>query len=139
MEGKNILDIARVLFMLIGTAVEALTSNIDGLTWVLVGFLSIDYITGVICAFCNKTLSSQIGAKGILKKFSVLCVVAVSALIGTYVLNTDALKTAVTLYYISNEGISIVENCTKLGIPIPTSLKTAVRNVCNSENKETKE
>ena len=125
--------------MSIGTAAEALTSNIDALTWVLVGFLSIDYITGVICAFCNKTISSKIGANGILKKFSVLCVVAASALIGTYVLNTDVLKTAVTLYYISNEGISIVENCTKLGVPIPESLNSALRSVSNSQNKEKKE
>lgn len=139
MEDKNILNMARVFFMSIGTAIDTFTLNIDGLTWALVGFLSIDYITGVICAFCNKTLSSQIGAKGILKKFSVLCVVAVSALIGTYVLNTDALKTAVTLYYVSNEGISIIENCTKLGIPIPTSLKAAIGSASNSENKEAKE
>lgn len=138
MEGKDLLNLARVLFMSIGTALEAIISSVDGLTWVLVGVLSIDYITGVICAFCNKALSSKIGAKGILKKFSVLCVVAASTLIGTYVLNSEALKAAVTLYYISNEAISIIENCTKLGVPIPTSLKTAIKSVCSSDDEETK-
>ena len=77
-------------------------------------------------SFCNKTLSSRAGFKGILKKVAILCVVAVASIVGTCVFQSDALRTAVTLYYVSNEGISILENCTNIGIPIPKVLKSAI-------------
>ena len=79
--------------------------------------MTADYITGMVCAFCSKSLSSKVGAKGIAKKFAILCIVAVSTAMGSTILGTGALGSAVTLYYISNEGLSIIENCVKIGIP----------------------
>lgn len=126
MENKNILDLIRVGIMSIGSALESLNAEMDGTMWTLIAFISIDYVTGVIDSFCNKTLSSRAGFNGILKKVAILCVVAVASIVGTCVFQSDALRTAVTLYYVSNEGISILENCTNIGIPIPKVLKSAI-------------
>ena len=126
MENKNLLDLIRVAIMSIGSALESINAEMDGITWTLIAFISIDYVTGVIDSFCNKTLSSKTGLRGILKKVGILCVVAVASIVGTYVFQSDALRTAVTLYYVSNEGISILENCANIGVPIPKALKSAI-------------
>lgn len=85
--------------------------------------MSIDYITGVCAAIVNKQVSSRIGARGLAKKIGILCVVSLATLIEKNVIDTTALRTAVILYYISNEGISIFENITRIGVPVPQKLK----------------
>lgn len=135
MENKSLLDFIRVAIMSIGTALDSLRTEMDGTMWTLIVFISIDYITGVIDSLCSKQLSSRIGYKGILKKATILCVVAISSLIGTYIFESEALKTAVALYYISNEGISILENCANIGIPIPKVLKNAILKTGDDSDK----
>ena len=132
MNDKSILDIIRVAIMYIGSLFGMLFDQIDNITWALIAFVTVDYITGIVYAFCSKTLSSKMGAKGIAKKFAILCVVAVSSALGNFVLGTDALRTAVTFYYISNEGLFIIENCVKLGVPVPSVLKNALGNMSSS-------
>ena len=126
LESKSIVDLIRIAIVSIGTAIESLNSEMNGVMWTLIAFISLDYITGVIDSFYHKTLSSKTGFKGILKKVAILCVVAVASIVGIYVFQSDALGTAVTLYYVSNEGISILENCAHIGIPIPRVLKNAI-------------
>ena len=136
MNDKSILDIIRVAVMYIGSLLGMLFDQIDNITWALIAFVTVDYITGIVYAFCSKTLSSKTGAKGIAKKLAILCVVAVSSALGNFVLGSDSLRTAVTFYYISNEGLSIIENCVKLGVPVPSVLKNALGNIGSSSERK---
>ena len=136
MNDKSILDIIRVAIMYIGSLLGMLFDQIDNITWALIAFVTVDYITGIVYAFCSQTLSSKTGAKGIAKKLAILCVVAVSSALGNFVLGSDSLRTAVTFYYISNEGLSIIENCVKLGVPVPSVLKNALGNMSSSSERK---
>jgi phage-related holin len=88
--------------------------GLDGFLYALVAFVAIDYFTGGICAIIDKKLSSEIGAKGIFKK------VLIFVLVG-------ALRTAIIFFYLSNEGISILENAGHIGLPIPDKLKAILQ------------
>lgn len=94
----------------------------------------IDYISGIIKAYVTKQLSSQIGLKGILKKVGILCIVALSVLVDRITGETGAIRTLVIYYFVANEGLSIIENIAATGIPIPASLKKALK-VLRKENK----
>lgn len=139
-KSKSILDIYRMLVMWSATVVNALFGSIDGIFVTLIIFMTVDYITGVCAAIVNKKLSSRIGAKGLAKKFGILCIVAIAALIEKNIVDMAALRDVVILYYISNEGISILENVSRIGIPIPKKLKDILRNIAeNGEQREENE
>lgn len=87
----------------------------------------LDYISGIIKAYETKTLSSQIGLRGILKKVGVLLVVMLSVLIDRVAGETGAIRTLVIYYFVANEGLSIVENLAQAGVPIPQSIKKALK------------
>ena len=95
---------------------------------VLCVFMVIDYITGTMCGYVTKELSSQIGFKGILKKVAMLISIIVAVEIDR-VLETDVLRMAVIFCLIGNEGISLLENLTKLGVPIPERLVNALKQI----------
>lgn len=104
--------------------------GLDGFFYALITFVAIDYLTGVICAIVDKKLSSEIGAKGILKKVLIFAMVGLAQILDTQVLeNPDggAIRTAVIFFYLSNEGISILENAGHIGLPIPEKLKTILK------------
>lgn len=88
---------------------------------VLVIFITADYLTGIGKAFCNKSLSSDIGAKGIIKKVALLVVVAIATQLDRLI-NTELIRTAVIYFYVANEGLSILENLTAMGVPFPKQL-----------------
>ena len=95
-----------------------------GPLYALVLFITIDYITGVMCAIVDRKLSSEIGAKGIMGKVVILMLVGVGALLDRYVIGSgEVVRTAVIFYYVSNEGVSILENAARLGLPVPEKLK----------------
>lgn len=95
----------------------------DGLMTVLLACIVIDYISGVICAAYEKKLSSRIGARGIAKKIMIFLIVITASLADTYIIGTgDSLRTLTVLFYIANESISILENCGRLGVPVPKRL-----------------
>lgn len=96
----------------------------DGLLIALVIFMVIDYLTGLLYGICSKTLSSKKGLLGFLKKFCIFLVVAVAHTLDLYILNdSEILRNATIGFYIANDGISILENVAKLGIPLPQKLK----------------
>lgn len=100
-----------------------LFGDCKGIFIVLFALICIDYTTGVMSAIANKKLSSEIGAKGIVKKIFMLAIVAVGNLIDIYVIGNGAIiRNIVIIFYISNECISIVENAGKLGVPVPKKL-----------------
>ena len=87
----------------------------------------LDYISGIIKAFVNKNLSSEIGFKGILKKVGVLIVVMLAVLVDRVAGETGAIRTLVIYYFVANEGLSIIENIGEAGVPIPKKLKDALK------------
>jgi len=108
----------------------------DTLLIILLCFVSIDYITGVMGAAVCKELSSAVGFKGLVKKIMVFALVGVGALLDKALPDMHgALRAAVCLFYIANEGISILENASKIGLPIPKALAAALKKL-SDEDKE---
>lgn len=126
---KSAINVIRVSVMGVATYLEYIFGGYDGVFITLVVFMSIDYLTGVISAYINRTLSSRIGAFGIIKKVGILSIIALTAIMDRNIFSSQTLRDAVILYYISNEGISIVENACKLGVPIPEKLKGVLKSI----------
>lgn len=96
----------------------------DGLLYALIAFVVIDYITGVMCAVADHTLSSEVGFKGICRKVLIFLLVGIANILDAQVIGTGSvLRTAIIFFYISNEGVSLLENAAHLGLPIPVKLK----------------
>jgi len=109
----------------------------DGFLYALIAFVAADYLTGVMCAIADRKLSSEIGAKGIFKKVLIFVLVGVGHIIDSQVLgNGGAIRTAVIFFYLSNEGISILENAAHIGLPIPEKLKNVLEQLHNRSDEE---
>ena len=128
--GGYVVDIWKTIqaaLTIVGGAVGYFLGGLDGLLIVLLAFMVIDYITGILCAIKDKSISSKIGFEGICKKILILVLVGMSNLLDIYVLQTGSmLRTAALFFYISNEGVSILENAGKLGLPIPSKIKNVL-------------
>lgn len=108
----------------VGAVLGFLFGEVNGLFWALIAFMATDYITGVVVAVINKQLSSEIGFKGLAKKLLILVFVSLGHIADMYVLGgTPVAMSAVMLFYIANEGLSIIENAGNLGLPVPKKLK----------------
>lgn len=108
----------------------------DGFLYALVAFVVIDYLTGIMVAILEKRLSSDVGFRGIFKKVLIFSLVAVGHIIDYRLMQTgSAIRTAVIFFYLSNEGISILENTARIGLPIPEKLK-AVLEQLNKEDAQ---
>jgi len=116
----------RITAAIVGTAFCQWLGGIDGLLTALIAFMVVDYISGVSCAIVEHKLSSSIGAKGIFQKILILMLVGVANALDNYIIagDTELLRTAVIFFYLSNEGISILENSVRLGLPVPDKLKS---------------
>lgn len=101
----------------------------------LVVAIALDYISGLMKAYINKTLSSKIGMRGLIKKLGLLIIVMVGTLVDRTTGNTGAVRTLVIYYFVANEGLSILENLGQAGIPIPQSVKKALKALKNQEVK----
>ena len=115
-----------------------LYGELDGLLTALMCFVILDYVTGVICAIVDHRLSSQIGFKGICKKVLIFIMVGIGHLLDAYVLGSDGsmIRTAVIVFYLANEGLSIVENAGQVGLPIPKKLKMVLEQLHDRDEKE---
>lgn len=112
----------------------------DGLLIALVVFVATDYITGVMCAVIDKKLSSEIGFKGIFKKVLIFILVGIANILDVQIIGTgNILRTAVIFFYLSNEGISILENSAHLGLPIPKKLKDILEQLHKRSEDEKEE
>ena len=104
----------------------------DGLVYALILFVAADYITGVMCAAVDKRLSSEIGFKGICKKVLIFVLVGLANILDVQIIGTGSvLRTAVIFFYISNEGVSLLENAAHLGLPVPEKLKDILQQLHN--------
>lgn len=135
----NLLNYSKGVVAIVGTALTWLFGAWDTALMVLVCFMVLDYCTGVIRAFINKEISSDIGLKGIARKAVILIVLIVAVLLDR-LLNTGTwvFRTIVCYFYIANEGISLLENCSGLGLPVPEGIKNALVQLKDGEKKELK-
>ena len=109
----------------------------DGLLYALIALMAADYVTGVMCAIADRTLSSAVGFRGIAKKVLIFALVGIGNIIDVNILQDGtAIRTAVIFFYLSNEGISILENATVLGLPIPQKLKDILEQLQKRGNGE---
>lgn len=121
---KQIWSGIQIAFTAFGGFLGWFLGGVDGFLYALIAFTVIDYITGVMCAITDKNLSSSIGFKGICRKVLIFTLVGIGNIVDVYVLGQGGvLRTAVTFFYLSNEGVSILENSAHLGLPIPEKLK----------------
>lgn len=104
----------------------------DGVVYALILFVAADYVTGVMCAVVDKRLSSEIGFKGICKKVLIFVLVGLANILDVQIIGTGSvLRTAVIFFYISNEGVSLLENAAHLGLPVPEKLKDILQQLHN--------
>ena len=125
---KGFWNTIQIVFASIGGCIGYFMGGCDGLIYALIAFVVVDYITGFMCAIIDKRLSSEIGFKGICKKMLIFILVGLANILDTQVIGTGCvLRTAVIFFYISNEGVSLLENAAHLGLPIPAKLKDILK------------
>ncbi|HEO4577951.1 TPA: holin family protein [Streptococcus agalactiae] len=136
---KEFWNTLQLIFAAIGGWLGYYLGGFDGLLYALIAFVICDYVTGIMCAVSDKKLSSEVGFKGIAKKVVIFILVAVANIIDTNVITQGAiLRTAVIFFYLSNEGLSLVENATHLGLPVPDKLKAVLAQLHDRAEKEEK-
>ncbi|MGR1435524.1 phage holin family protein [Streptococcus agalactiae] len=117
-----------ILVSAIGGLIGSIFGEVDGFFFALMIFIAIDYITGLMAAAVEKRLASNIGFKGIFKKIAILFLVSVGHLIDTEIIKQGgAIRTMVIFFYLSNEGLSILENAVRIGLPIPEKLQALLK------------
>jgi len=132
---KDIINTIQIAIAALGGYLGYFLGGLDGFLYALIAFIVIDYLTGIMVAVLEKKLSSEVGFRGIFKKVLIFSLVAVAHIIDAELIRTgSAIRTAVIFFYLSNEGISILENTAKIGLPIPEKLKTVLEQL-NKEEK----
>jgi len=131
---KEFWNTIQLIFTAVGGWLGYFLGGCDGLLIALVIFVTVDYITGVMCAIADKKLSSEVGFKGICRKVLIFLLVGIANILDVQVIGTGSvLRTAVIFFYISNEGVSLTENAAHLGLPIPEKLKTVLEQLHDRE------
>lgn len=134
---KEFWNTIQLIFAGIGGWLGYFLGGCDGLLYALIAFVVIDYITGVMCAIANHTLSSEVGFKGICRKVLIFLLVGIANILDIHVIGSGSvLRTAVIFFYISNEGVSLLENAAHLGLPVPEKIKAVLKQLHDRSTKE---
>ncbi len=137
---KEFWNAIQFMFAAIGGWLGYFLGGCDGLLYALIAFVTIDYLTGVMCAINDKTLSSEVGFKGICRKVLIFLMVGIANILDVHVIGTGSvLRTAAIFFYISNEGISLLENASHLGLPVPKKVKDVLEQLHDRAEDEEKE
>ena len=124
---KEFWNSIQLVFTAVGGWLGYFLGGCDGLLYALIAFVVIDYITGVMCAISDHTLSSEVGFKGICRKVLIFLLVGIANVLDVQIIQTGCvLRTAVIFFYISNEGVSLLENAAHLGLPVPDKIKVVL-------------
>lgn len=127
----------QVIFAGVGGWLGWFLGGCDGLLYALIAFVVIDYITGVMCAITDKKLSSATGFKGICRKVLIFLLVGIAHILDVNIIGSGSvLRTAAVFFYISNEGVSIMENAAHLGLPVPVKLKEVLEQLHDRAEKD---
>lgn len=128
-----IINYCKFILAFAGGILGWIFGGLDSLIYALIAFVAIDYITGILLAIHHKKISSEVGYKGIVKKFLIFLIVSMGNIIDNYILGTGStLRTLIIMFYLANEGFSILENAGRLGLPIPKKLKHALQKLNNT-------
>lgn len=135
---KEFWNVIQVVFAAIGGWLGWFLGGCDGLLFALIAFVAVDYITGVMCAIVDKNLSSSVGFKGICRKVLIFLLVGIAHILDAQVIGAGSvLRTAIIFFYLSNEGVSLLENAAHLGLPVPEKLKDVLQQLHDrAESKE---
>lgn len=129
---KELWNTMQIILAAVGGWLGYFLGGCDGLVYALILFVAADYVTGVMCAVVDKRLSSEIGFKGICKKVLIFVLVGLANILDVHIIGTGSvLRTAVIFFYISNEGVSLLENAAHLGLPVPEKLKDILQQLHN--------
>ena len=133
---KEFWNTIQLIFVAIGGWLGYFLGGCDGMLYALIAFAVVDYVTGVMCAVADKRLSSEVGFKGICQKVMIFLLVGIANILEVQVIGTGSvLRTAVIFFYISNEGVSLLENAAHLGLPIPEKMKEVLEQLHDREEK----
>ena len=131
---KEFWNAIQLVFTAVGGWLGYFLGGCDGLLIALVVFAVVDYITGLMCAISDRKLSSEVGFRGICRKVLIFVLVGVANILDVQVIGTGSvLRTAVIFFYLSNEGVSLLENAAYLGLPIPEKLKDVLEQLHDRE------
>lgn len=134
---KEFWNTIQLVFAAIGGWLGYFLGGCDGLLIALVVFVVVDYLIGVMCAIADHKLSSAVGFKGICRKVLIFLLVGIANILDVQVIGSGSvLRTAVIFFYISNEGVSLVENAAHLGLPVPDKLKDVLEQLHDRDGKE---
>lgn len=137
---KEFWNMIQVVFTMLGGWIGYFVGGCDGLLYALLAFVVIDYITGMMCAIADRKLSSEVGFKGICRKVLIFLLVGIANVLDVNVIGTGSvLRTAVIFFYISNEGVSLLENAAHLGLPVPNKMKAVLEQLHKKGEDEGKE
>lgn len=133
---KATVDSFNIIVSTIGGILGGFLGNMDGILYALVIFVILDYVTGVLYAVEEKKLSSAVGYEGIARKVTIFILVGIANILDSYILGqSGVLRAVVIFFYLSNEGISILENATELGLPVPEKLKNILNQLTKKEGE----
>lgn len=136
---KDFWNVIQLLISALGGWLGYFLGGCDGLLYALLAFVVIDHITGVMCAVNDHTLYSEVGFRGICRKVLIFMLVGIANILDADVVGTGSvLRTAVIFFYISNEGVSLLENAAHLGLPVPEKIKTVLEQLHDRAEKEEK-
>ena len=134
---KEFWNAVQFMFAAVGGWLGYFLGGCDGLLYALIAFAVIDYITGVMCAVNDRKLSSAVGFRGICRKVLIFLLVGIANILDIHVVGTGSvLRTAVIFFYISNEGVSLLENASKLGLPVPEKIKEVLEQLHDRSESE---
>lgn len=134
---KEFWNLIQFVFTAVGGWLGYFLGGCDGLLIALVVFVAVDYLTGVMCAVSDKKLSSEVGFKGICRKVLIFLLVGIANIMDAQVIGTGSvLRTAVIFFYLSNEGVSLLENAAHLGLPVPEKMKEILAQLHDRAEKE---
>lgn len=137
---KEFWNTIQIVFTGIGGWLGYFLGGCDGLVYALLAFVVIDYLTGIMCAINDHTLSSEVGFRGICRKVLIFLLVGIANILDVNIIGSGSvLRTAVIFFYISNEGVSLLENAAHLGLPVPEKNKAVLEQLHDrAEDKEDK-
>ena len=137
---KEFWNMIQVVFTMLGGWIGYFVGGCVGLLYALLAFVVIDYITGMMCAIADRKLSSEVGFKGICRKVLIFLLVGIANVLDVNVIGTGSvLRTAVIFFYISNEGVSLLENAAHLGLPVPDKMKAVLEQLHKKGEDEGKD
>lgn len=137
---KEFWNTIQIVFTGVGGWLGYFLGGCDGLLYALLAFVVIDYLIGIMCAINDHTLSSEVGFRGICRKVLIFLLVGIANILDINIIGSGSvLRTAVIFFYISNEGVSLMENAAHLGLPVPEKIKAVLEQLHDrAEDKEDK-